>query len=185
MASPRPAPGTRVQFRWRKWNGDPHWVHECIYLGADEWGDWFGQPVGWRSARPGREMLTTSLGVTLLPPSGDFALTVNTAPAATYRVYIDLAWDARWDDTDPTAIDMDLDVVRAIDERGLWIDDRDEWDENRVAYGYPAEIVAHLEALAIELERRVAASVAPFDDATADAWLARLSALAPGFRLDG
>jgi protein associated with RNAse G/E len=72
---------------------------------------------------------------------------------------------------------MDLDVVSAVDGRGIWIDDRDEWDEHRVAYGYPLEIVEKLETLAVDLEARVRAGVAPFDDATPDAWLERLAAL--------
>ena len=72
---------------------------------------------------------------------------------------------------------MDLDVVHAVDGRGIWIDDRDEWDEHRVAYGYPLEIVEQLESLAIDLEKLVRAGVAPFDDATPDAWLDRLAAL--------
>ncbi|MFX3993653.1 hypothetical protein ACJBXB_10400, partial [Streptococcus suis] len=77
---------------------------------------------------------------------------------------------------------MDLDVVRAIDERGVFIDDRDEWNDHRVAYGYPLDIVERLETLAVDLERRVRASEAPFDDATADAWLSRLDALDLGSR---
>ena len=173
----RPEPGTRLEFRWRKWDGGAHWVHECVYLGADEWGDWFGQPTGWRSHRPGREVVASGPNVTLLPPSGDYALTVNAAPPAAYRIYIDLAWDARWDAGEPTGIDMDLDVVRAVDARGVFVDDRDEWDEHRVAYGYPLDVAERLEALTIDLERRVAASAPPFDDATADRWLARLAAL--------
>lgn len=173
----RPAVGTRLEFRWRKWDGGVHWVHDCVYLGSDQWGDWFGQRAGWRSHRPGREVLATGPNVTLLPPSGDYALTVNQVPPARYRIYIDLAWDVKWQDGEPTGVDMDLDVVRAVDERGLWIDDRDEWDEHRIAYGYPLEIVDRLESLAIELERRVGAGDPPFDDATADAWLARLAGL--------
>ena len=55
--------------------------------------------------------------------------------------------------------------------------DRDEWDEHRVSYGYPLDIVAKLEALALDLEERVRRGVAPFDDATPDAWLERLGAL--------
>lgn len=173
----RPAVGTRLVFRWRKWDGAPHWEHECVYLGSDEWGDWFGQPAGWRSHRPGHELVASGPNVTMLPPSGDFVVTVNQVPPAKYRIYIDIAWDAKWEGDEPTGVDMDLDVVRAVDGRGLWIDDRDEWDEHRVAYGYPLEIVERLEALAIDLERRVAVSETPFDDATADAWLARLVAL--------
>lgn len=177
----RPEPGARLQFRWRKWDGSAHWVHDCVYLGSDRWGEWFGQRAGWRSTRPERDYLVEADNVTLLPPSGDYALTVNVAPPATYRVYIDLGWDVRWGERDgapePTGIDMDLDVVKAVDGRGIWIDDRDEWDEHRVAYGYPLDTVNRLEALAIDLEQRVRDGVAPFDDATPDHWLARLEAL--------
>jgi uncharacterized protein len=176
-SDPRPAPGTRLAFRWRKWDGGAHWVHECVYLGSDRWGDWFGQPEGWRSSRPGRDFLVGAANVTLLPPSGDYALTVNHVPGVSYRIYIDIAWDVRWQDAEPTGIDMDLDVVSAVDGRGIFIDDRDEWDEHRVQYGYPPDLVERLEALAIDLERRVRAGEAPFDDDTADAWLARLADL--------
>ena len=95
------------------------------------------------------------------------------------RVYIDLGWDVRWSD-DPllaTGIDMDLDVVRVEGERGTWVDDRDEWEEHSAHFGYPADVMTHLEGLALDLEERVRAQVAPFDDATADVWLDRLEAL--------
>ena len=175
---PRPAPGTPLTFRWRKWDGSEHWLHECIYLGADEWGDWFGQLPGWSSARPGREVVPRHPSVTLMPPSGDFAFTHNATPART-RIYIDLAWDLRWDDGEPRGIDMDLDVVDTRDGRGIWIDDRDEWDEHRVAYGYPLDLVERLEALAVDLERRVTAHDAPFDDPTPERWLGLLGSFGP------
>lgn len=174
----RPAPGTALQFRWRKWDGGPHWVNDCVYLGSDQWGDWLGQPAAWLNARPGLEFRAETPAVMLVPPSGDFVLTVNSAPHRV-RIYIDIAWDVHWVDGEPRGIDMDLDVVKAVDGRGLFIDDRDEWDEHRVAYGYPPELVARLEALALDLERRVGAEEPPFDDATAAAWLERLAALAP------
>lgn len=179
----RPVPGTVTQFRWRKWDDGVHWVHDCVYLGHDSWGEWFGQPAGWRSIRPGRNVVTAGPNVTLMPPSGEYAMTVNAAPSRT-RIYIDLGWDIGWSQSAPgvaEGIDMDLDVVRALDERGIWIDDRDEWDEHRVHYGYPREVVERLETLAVDLERRVRAAEAPFNDATADAWLERLAArgLAP------
>ena len=183
----RPQPGTAVWFRWRKWDGSPHWLHECIYLGSDRWGDWFGQHAGWHSTRPGRDVEIHQPNVTLLPPTGDYAFTHNAAPQRT-RVYIDIAWDVRWDGDEPTGIDMDLDVVRRetdapyIDREGVlrqpgdvYIEDRDEWDEHRVAYGYPRDIVERLEAVAVDLETRVRANEEPFDDATAHRWLRRLA----------
>lgn len=176
--APRPAPGTRLQFRWRKWDGSPHWEQDSIYLGTDEWGDWFGQQIGWRSVRPGREFVCREPNVTLVPPTGDWAFTHNAHPHPV-AVYIDLAWDIRFDDEGrPGGIDMDLDVVRRTDGRGTWIDDRDEWDEHRVRFGYPADVVAHLEATAVDLERRVLVGEAPFSDAVTGPWLRRLAAFA-------
>lgn len=166
-------------FQWRKWDGSPHWRHECVYLGADEWGDWLGQPIGWHSARPGAQFDAAGPNVTLVPASGDFALTVNRNHPHQMRIYIDLGWDIQWTD-DPllaTGIDMDLDVIRIESERGTWVDDRDEWAEHSIRYGYPAEIMTHLEALALDLEERVRSRVTPFDDAAPDVWLDRLDAL--------
>jgi len=194
MSDARPAPGTEMVFQWRKWDGSPHWRHECVYLGADEWGDWLGQPIGWHSARPGAQFRADGSNVTLLPAidhvgqrrkvtltpaAADFALTVNRDHPKNMRIYIDLGWDVRWSD-DPllaTGIDMDLDVIRVEGERGTWVDDRDEWAEHSARYGYPAEVMTQLEALALDLEIRVRDRVAPFDDAVPDAWLDRLEAL--------
>ena len=109
----RPVPGTVTQFRWRKWDDGVHWVHDCVYLGHDSWGEWFGQPAGWRSIRPGRNVVTAGPNVTLMPPSGEYAMTVNAAPSRT-RIYIDLGWDIGWSQSAPgvaEGIDMDLDVV--------------------------------------------------------------------------
>lgn len=177
--SVRPEPGAEMTFQWRKWNGSTHWRHECVYLGADQWGDWVGQPIGWHSIRPGAQFHAAAPNVTLVPASGDFALTVNRNHPNRMRVYIDLGWDIHWSE-DPllaTGIDMDLDVVRVEGERGTWVDDRDEWAQHSVRYGYPVEIMTHLENLALDLETRVRAQVAPFDDAVADVWLDRLDAL--------
>jgi len=167
-----------MTFRWRKWDGGDHWVHECVYLGSDRWGEWFGQLPGWDSSRPGRVMVPKWPNVTLVPPSGDFAYTRNAPPNPT-RIYIDIAWDLHFESGEPTGVDMDLDVVHHVD-RGVYIDDEDEWEEHRVAYGYPLEIVQRLEVLAVDLERRVSAQEAPFDDATSDEWFARLSDLTAG-----
>lgn len=176
-AARRPDPGSPVRFRWRKWDGGVHWEHDCLYLGSDRWGDWVGQPAGWRSERPGRLVVAQHPNVTLIPPSGDYAFTRNADPSRT-RIYIDLAWDVGWTDGEPTGIDMDLDVVSHT-ERGLYIDDRDEWDEHRVHYGYPLDLVDRLEALAVDLERRVGAGASPFDAETSAAWLARLAEVTP------
>ena len=191
--SSRPAPGTRLLFRWRKWDGSPHWRHECVYLGSDAWGDWVGQPVGFHSVRPGAAFdadvpnvtlipAVDHVGqrdkVTLIPAAAEYALTVNRDHPRDLRIYIDIAWDVRWETPLlATGIDMDLDVIRRTNEQGTYVDDRDEWADHSARYGYPADVMEHLEALTLDLEDRVRRQVAPFDDATGDAWLDRLVAL--------
>lgn len=174
----RPEPGAPIVFRWRKWDGSDHWAHDCVYLGSDRWGDWVGQRDGWRSARPGREFDSEGDNVTLIPPSGDYAATFN-ATHPRIAIYIDIAWDARFEAGMPVGIDMDLDVVRARDGRGIFVDDRDEWEEHRVRFGYPPHIARHLEDVALDLERQVAEEAAPFDGQTAAHWLGELDRIAP------
>lgn len=39
-------PGHRVRVRFTKWGGRRHHGADLVYLGADEHGDWLGDPVG-------------------------------------------------------------------------------------------------------------------------------------------
>lgn len=178
----RPALGDAVLMRWRKWDGGPHWLHECVYLGSDEHGDWIGQQSGWSCSRPGRAYGCEGPNVMLVPPGGEWVLMVNGEPHRV-RVYIDVAWDVRWADTptpsglpEVTGIDMDLDVVRPLVDE-TFIDDEDEFAEHRVQYGYPLDIAERMEAVAADLYDRVRTLERPFDDATADRWLATLAEL--------
>ena len=165
--------------QWRKWDGSRHWGGECVYLGSDDWGDWLGKPVGWEYTRPGATYEIETPSATLIPRDrSDHAVTVHRGHPRALRVYIDLAWDLRWSDAGAvTGIDMDLDVVRRLNDQGTYVDDRDEWAEHSALFGYPADVMAHLESLAVELEQQVRAQHPPFDDATADGWLDRLVAL--------
>jgi protein associated with RNAse G/E len=118
--------------------------------------------------------------VTLIPPSGDYAATFN-ATHPRIAIYIDVAWDVHWE-TGALSGSTWTSMSCARDGRGIWIDDRDEWDEHRVAYGYPLDIVARLEQVATDLEREVTQEAVPFDGPTAAHWLSELDRLAPARR---
>ncbi len=75
-------------FRWRKWTGPRTGIRTALYLGSDDWGDWFGQQIGWRSVRPGRVFVCPRAQLTLVPASGDWAFTHNASPHPV-AVYID------------------------------------------------------------------------------------------------
>lgn len=160
--------------RWRKWDGTPHWEEELVMLGEDEWGVWLGQCPGWASKRPGRYLRASAPNLHLVSRTGDFVYN-RKAEGPRYEVYIDLAWDVKWEESGPTGIDMDLDVIRSRDDRGTWIDDEDEWEEHRELYSYPEDVQRHITAKAATLKEGVEKYSPPFDDETAARWFEVLS----------
>ena len=165
-----------VTVRWRKWDGSPHWAREALLLGEDEHGVWLGRRSGAVESRPGRSYVATTDNVVLIPRDGEWVASFYPPEHPDrVRVYVDIAADVRWNATTRalTAIDMDLDVIRTDDERGVWIDDEDEFEEHRVEMGYPDDIAATARATAAHVERLVLAREAALDG-RADAWLARL-----------
>lgn len=146
-----------------RWDGAPHQQHECVYLGADDWGDWLGPRTGRRS-------------VILVPPSGEWLLTTNAAPHPE-RVRIAMAWDVGWHGPTPRGVAMELAVVGDA-SGGARIVGREGWDASSLAFGYPSGLTWQLEETAESLVHAVGAQEPPFDDATADRWFAALARLA-------
>lgn len=163
-----------VRFVTRKFDGSAHWEHPSVVLGEDLCGVWLGQRHGWFSERPGAQFTPETVSVTVLPPGEGWVATFFPPSPDGVRVYVDIV-----DDLDAaafTAIDMDLDVVLAGDR--LWIDDEDEFEEHRVALGYPDALAARCRADAWRVRGMIDAGEPPFDG-RADTWLARAAGPAP------
>jgi protein associated with RNAse G/E len=79
-----------------------------------------------------------------------------------------------WDGDDLTMVDLDLDVILLRDERGLVLDDQDEFEQHQVELGYPPEIISLAEDSADRVWAAIAAGEAPYDG-TADHWLTALT----------
>jgi protein associated with RNAse G/E len=73
------------------------------------------------------------------------------------------------------AVDLDLDVIRLQDGH-VFVDDEDEFDEHRLAYGYPPDVVALAELTRDRVHAMILGEVAPYDG-THRRWLAALRAL--------
>ena len=169
-------PHDEVSIRWRKWDGSPHWSTDAELLGEDEYGVWLGRRTGGVESRPGRSYVATTDNVVLIPHDGEWVASFFPPEHPDrVRVYVDIATDVQWNATTRalTAIDMDLDVIRTDDDRGVWIDDEEEFEEHRVQMGYPDDLAATMRATAKHVERMVVDREAAFDG-RADAWLARL-----------
>jgi hypothetical protein len=127
-----------------KWGDQPHWEMDAVYLGADTAGDWIGFRVGTVMSRPGMSITTTNEQVGLVPAAGTAVgrawLATFHGPGGIVWTYVDMTTVPKWAGSTVRAIDLDLDVVEGLD-REVFVDDQDEFDENRVDHNYPREVV--------------------------------------------
>ncbi|MBL0885013.1 hypothetical protein [Myceligenerans indicum] len=192
-------PGQPVRVRYTKWDGRRHWTFDAVYLGTDEHGVWIGYPAGTRFARPGLRYRASTRGVGFFPDAGwtpAFYPGDQEHPFNT-RVYTDLTTVPVWRSVpagrvrrrawEVTMADLDLDVIGFRpgydDPRGrgpAFIDDQDEFAEHQVRYGYPADLVARVDADARALLSAVLGGEAPFDDVVPERWFAVLDRVLGG-----
>jgi uncharacterized protein len=138
------SPGDPVRVVMTKWGDRPHWEMDALYLGADDYGDWIGFPLGTHMSRPGMQVTTTNDQVGLVPaaglPMGNAWLATFHGPGGVVWTYVDMTSVPVWDGAVVRAVDLDLDVIETLDHSAL-VDDEDEFEQHRVDYGYPADLV--------------------------------------------
>jgi len=166
-------PGSPVRIEMQKWGGRAHWSFDALWLGHDEHGTWIGVPAGTHMQRPGASYVNPTHQVCLLPDGHGWLATFH-APGSTVKVYVDMATPSIWHGSTVRSVDLDLDVVRRLDDT-VFIDDEDEFVEHQVELGYPAEIIALAENACAEVARLVEKWEPPFDEATHVGWLDVLS----------
>lgn len=180
------SPGEPVRIEMTKWGDRPHWEFDGVFLGSDEHGDWIGIAAGTPMSRPGMELHSTWDQVGLVPVAGDDDrrgwLATFHAEGNPVRTYVDMTTAPRWDGSVVRAVDLDLDVVAVVDphgERGVFVDDEDEFAEHQVRYDYPPEVVALASTTCSWVLEAVTERRAPFHG-VADEWLARMRESRPG-----
>lgn len=93
----------------------------------------------------------------------DWNLTVHwQADWAPRSHYVNIALPSTWDDGTLRFVDLDLDVIWRADGL-LVLDDEDEFDEHRVRWGYPQEVVDRCWAAVAEVKALIEKRAAPFD----------------------
>lgn len=165
-----------VELASEKWGGYPHYRGLVHHLGDDEFGTWVWGPRG-RMIYRGDEALfpTETDALTVIVPGAWWAPAwwIGNPELALY-VNINTPAERRGDDI--VCIDLDLDVIRFTDGR-VEIVDRDEFEDHRVRYAYPDDIVAGAEAAAAEVYELVIRNEPPFDGAAASMWIERARAV--------
>jgi len=151
-----------VQVVFLKYDGRPHRSYPARYLGQDASGTWLGVAAGTPARVDGdRETLREEPYVLLVPAKAWWTAMFNAPPRRT-EVYCDVTTPATWSGSrEVTVVDLDLDV-----RRRRWGDierlDEDEFDEHRVVFGYPEQVVAEATAASRWLECALGDGSEPF-----------------------
>ncbi len=168
---------TVVDVIFLKYDGRPHRSYPARYLGEDANGTWLGVEAGTPARVDGtRETLREEPYVLLVPHRAWWTAMFNAPPRRT-EVYCDITTPATWCGTQMTVVDLDLDVRRrrwGVIERL----DEDEFDEHRVSYGYPDEVVAEARAASLWLARALGDGTEPFATGFRP-WLAQVTGEEP------
>lgn len=90
----------------------------------------------------------------------------------TMSTYVNIGTRPEWDGSRLTQIDLDLDVIRLLDGT-VEVIDEDEFEANRIALGYPAELVEAARAAAKRAVQLMRQEAEPFRNAS-DRWFALL-----------
>lgn len=166
------SPGQPYVLQFFKHPDSPHWRHEAVWLGEDEFGVWLGAKAGARHQKgpePARMILRDQ--VHLVPRSAWWVLTYNPRhPTAVH--WIDVSTPASFEPDRVLTVDLDLDVARSPDGR-VWIEDQDEFELHQHQLQYTREMVATAAATAESMAQALEELVEPFRTVAGD-WLSRL-----------
>ncbi|MBB5872740.1 protein associated with RNAse G/E [Allocatelliglobosispora scoriae] len=153
---------TRVVYT--KFDGSLHWHHVIQRLGEDRHGVWLGAPPGVRMQKgtAGREHVTEHPHVMLFRPGVWWTAAFNGPPHET-EIYCDITSPVRWlHPGQVTMVDLDLDVSRERAGGRVVLWDEDEFDEHRLRWAYPSEVVDAARASAAWLMTALADGTEPF-----------------------
>jgi len=164
------APPT-VDVDFRKWGDRPHYRFVAERLGTDDAGAWLGVRAG--STYTGPVCGTYRQDFALLVPNDDWWV-ASFDLSNELELYVDVVKPAVWlADDHVTMVDLDLDVIRYRDGRVV-LDDENEFEEHRVLYSYPDDVVQRARETADMLMDAVARRLEPFGVASGS-WMRRLS----------
>ena len=163
--------GERVTIERHKWPDVPHYEYDTMHLGDDEHGSWFAAPAGNPIRRGGVVLFETDQpSLFLVPVDQPWMVWFGANLTFGFDVYVDVGTVPVRTPGLVTMVDLDLDVVRNLDGT-VAILDEDELVEHAVAYGYPADLVAHAERVAAEVVALIESGAEPFGRAS-EPWLA-------------
>jgi hypothetical protein len=166
---------SNVYVDMRKWKERQHYHFDAIRLGVDEHGVWLGIRQGTPFDGPyGPQVYPASFVILVAPERWWFASWWDLhVEALEFGVYVDIATPSEWITPNHVrTVDLDLDVIQHRDGR-IYVDDEDEFEQYRVEYAYPDDVVTNARAACDEVLGLMRAGVEPFGSVGRQ-WLGRL-----------
>ncbi|GAB1643375.1 DUF402 domain-containing protein [Krasilnikovia sp. MM14-A1259] len=154
-------PSETVRVVYTKYDGSAHRDYPARRLSEDDLGIWVGVPRGTASVYHGRPSVEQIPFVLLIPRDSWWTAMFN-PPPRTSEVYCDITTPARWEGDTVHIIDLDLDVVRRRESGLVELRDEDEFEEHRVHFGYPEDVVVEAQAAAERLLVALGDGTEPF-----------------------
>ena len=124
----------------RKWPNRRHWQYMMERLGEDEHGVWLfasNKTVAQRGNEPPRPLRR---GFVTLVPDREWWVAEFYWAHPRRTVYVNIGTPPKWHGERITQVDLDLDVVRNLDD-SVEVLDEDEFAAHQVRYEYPAWLV--------------------------------------------
>jgi protein associated with RNAse G/E len=154
----------RVRIRYTKWDGSLHWHFGADVIDRDRHGTWVVVRPGGSYGRADDPSLTSEFGfVVLIPDNGWWTAYFNAVPRGSSRhlVYVDINTPPTWDGDLVTMIDLDLDVTMAPEGAARVIDE-DEFDDHRIRWSYPPDVVDRVRTAAARVATAIDLGTEPF-----------------------
>jgi uncharacterized protein len=158
----------------KKWVDRQHYRMDAEYLGRDDFGSWLAVPAGTPIHGPTGDNPLWYSFVTLIPDDAWWVASWNDERDVNHGLYVDITTVSQWiSDDHVTCVDLDLDVIRRRDG-SVFLDDEDEFEDNRVRYDYPNDVSERALASAQWLMSAVEQRREPFGDVGAR-WLDQIA----------
>lgn len=162
---------TSVAVEIQKWGGRLSARYEGLAMGEDALGTWVGVPAMTFVRKKDRWGRFREGFVTCVPRDTWWVASFY-RDHPTIHMYVDVIAPATFDDGQIRFVDLDLDVVKLHDGT-VRVEDEEEFEERRVALGYPEDVVLRARRTAQQLVGAMLTGEEPFATA-GDAWLGRL-----------
>jgi hypothetical protein len=153
-------PGDPIRVIKTKWDRRLHATFTGVFLGRDDHGGWVGARAGTTCWRRTGAFVAPTDWVTLVPAQPWQAGFYD--PAPDFQAYVDVTTEPVWSPHQVRAVDLDLDVIQRADG-SVFVDDEDEFEAHRTAYGYPDPLIAQARETCEDVLNAVQARRPPFD----------------------